>query len=326
MIARFRQHLSLGLVSINLALCLLLFVQANFGLFPHSPMLLYSLYAPQTAQLCLSLWFLLSTVLSKEYFAAKLSLASALLSLLGAGGLCLSGPVSGTANFSVSTLNADSWFCNKDELRQYVTDNKADVMLFSEMWDPQDIASCSRNRPDLNWYQPLGQIGPELAIATSLKATRTVSPIINDWFFALQIESKTGPVLVVTARLPKGYRPDGGLEPKRPDELNRVQVETATALALLIKSQKLPVVLGGDFNSPPFTSARQMLRTQLVDCFEQRGLGFGLTFPNQFPLWRLDYLMVSPQIKVLNCNVVQKTGSDHRGMSAGLMLTGSSWQ
>ncbi len=320
MIARVRQHLSLGIVSINLALCLLLFVQANFGLFPSWPLLIYCLYAPQTAQLCLSLWFLLSTILSKEYLAARLALASVLLSLLGASGLCLSHPYTGPGNFIVSTLNADSWFCNKDELRQYVTDNKADVMLFSEMWDPKAIDSCSRNRPDLTWYQPLGQVGPELAIATSLKATRMVSPIVNDWFFAMQIESKSGPVLVVTARLPKGHRHDGGLEPKRPQELDSAQVETATALALLIKSQKLPVILGGDLNSPPFTSARQILRTQLVDCFEQRGLGFGLTFPNQFPLWRLDYLMVSPQIKVLNCEVDQKTGSDHRGLRAALTI------
>ncbi len=316
MINKARRHLSLVIVALNLLVCLILFVEAHLGLFYSVTLLIYCLYAPQTAQLCLSLYFLLSTLISKEYLAAKLAFASVLLSLWGTSGLCLSIPRQGDGNFTVSTLNADSWFCNKATLRDYVTNNQADVMLFSEMWDQKHIDSCSRDRPDLQWYRPVGQVGPELAIATSLKATRMVSPIVNGWFFAMQIESKSGPVLVVTARLPKGHQRDGALEPKRPQELNSAQVETTTALALLIKSQKLPVILGGDLNSPPFTSARQILRTELVDCFEQRGLGFGLTFPNQFPLWRLDYLMVSPQIKVLNCEVVQKTGSDHRGLRA----------
>jgi vancomycin resistance protein VanJ len=82
----------------------------------------------------------------------------------------------------------------------------------------------------------------------------------------------------------------------------------------------LQSLVAGDFNSPPGSHGLRPLRRRLADAFAADGSGFGFTFPNRLPLLRIDYLLVSPELAVLDCRVLRTGASDHRAVVADLRL------
>lgn len=81
-----------------------------------------------------------------------------------------------------------------------------------------------------------------------------------------------------------------------------------------------PLVLAGDFNATPDAGELAPLRGRLVDCWERGGRGRGATFPSRFPLRRLDYVLVSPELTPRRAAVVPTTASDHRPLVVDLTL------
>lgn len=79
-----------------------------------------------------------------------------------------------------------------------------------------------------------------------------------------------------------------------------------------------PVILAGDFNTPPIGWIYQSLVTQLGDSFAERGLGWGYTFQANRPVLRIDYIFHSRQWDVAKCEVGAQPGSDHRPVFAEL--------
>jgi len=79
-------------------------------------------------------------------------------------------------------------------------------------------------------------------------------------------------------------------------------------------------VIAGDFNTSPQVACWEPLRALATDAFAARGLGFGYTFRSDFPLWRIDYLWVSPHWRVLRSGTFGGRLSDHRGVWAELEL------
>jgi endonuclease/exonuclease/phosphatase family metal-dependent hydrolase len=95
----------------------------------------------------------------------------------------------------------------------------------------------------------------------------------------------------------------------------RLQVEAilaeldgaATAHALL-----------GDLNAPPAAPELQRLFERLRDAWTLAGQGDGFTFPASAPRARIDYVLVSPQVRVSAARVPVLQGSDHVPLVAGL--------
>ncbi len=81
-----------------------------------------------------------------------------------------------------------------------------------------------------------------------------------------------------------------------------------------------PVILAGDFNSPPDSDTPTRLRARLQDAFAASGRGLGQTFPSFFPLWRIDYVFASHHFAVQRASSVRVTWSDHRPVRAELDL------
>ncbi|MBX2845492.1 MAG: endonuclease/exonuclease/phosphatase family protein [Saprospiraceae bacterium] len=72
-----------------------------------------------------------------------------------------------------------------------------------------------------------------------------------------------------------------------------------------------PVVVCGDFNDTPVSYAYQVLADNMQDTYQKTGFGVGHTFNDILPLFRIDYILVSPNFKVHNTKVIQKKISDH---------------
>jgi endonuclease/exonuclease/phosphatase (EEP) superfamily protein YafD len=99
-------------------------------------------------------------------------------------------------------------------------------------------------------------------------------------------------------------------------------IRKAQAKDLLAWTGKMdePVILAGDFNTPPAGQIYQSLLGSFGDSFAERGLGWGYTFQSNRPLLRIDYIFHSRQWDVVRCEVGLERGSDHRPVFAELAL------
>jgi vancomycin resistance protein VanJ len=81
-----------------------------------------------------------------------------------------------------------------------------------------------------------------------------------------------------------------------------------------------PVLLAGDFNTPPAGHIYGVLTRRYEDSFKEAGWGWGFTFPSKSPLLRIDYIFHSAHWKAMECRVGARPGSDHRPVFAELAL------
>ena len=72
--------------------------------------------------------------------------------------------------------------------------------------------------------------------------------------------------------------------------------EQATNISNHIKDCPYPVIVCGDFNDTPLSYSYNIIKGDLLDCFEENGTGFGSTYQGIFPLLRIDYMFHSPSV------------------------------
>ncbi|WP_019630519.1 endonuclease/exonuclease/phosphatase family protein [Actinomadura atramentaria] len=77
------------------------------------------------------------------------------------------------------------------------------------------------------------------------------------------------------------------------------------------------VVLLGDLNGTMNDRAFNALTSQLHSAQEEAGHGFGFTWPAQFPVARIDQILVRG-VKPRSSRVLSATGSDHRPVTAAI--------
>lgn len=70
-------------------------------------------------------------------------------------------------------------------------------------------------------------------------------------------------------------------------------------------------ILLGDFNVKPFTPEIKLVTADLVDAFGEKGQGQGVTYP-YVPGARIDYIFVSPTLKIQQVQVLPQIASDHQ--------------
>jgi len=63
-----------------------------------------------------------------------------------------------------------------------------------------------------------------------------------------------------------------------------------------VKSSPHPVIVCGDFNDTPVSYAYRKMSRNLVDAFVESGTGFGNTYSGNFPSFRIDYILHSPEL------------------------------
>ena len=81
-----------------------------------------------------------------------------------------------------------------------------------------------------------------------------------------------------------------------------------------------PVVVCGDFNTPPNTMIYRTFASNLTDSFQHTGKGMGLSYPRQFPLTRIDHIFVGSGAAPLRCFQPEIKASDHRPLCADVAL------
>ena len=96
--------------------------------------------------------------------------------------------------------------------------------------------------------------------------------------------------------------------------------QEALALRDLLLESSCLTLVGGDFNSPPTCFVHRLMPRHYRDAFSEGGRGCGHTWFERLPLWRLDYILTSPDIRVLECRTLDERTSDHRPVVADVEL------
>lgn len=85
--------------------------------------------------------------------------------------------------------------------------------------------------------------------------------------------------------------------------------------AILVNHKKdcpYPVIICGDMNNSPFSYVYRNIKSDLNDCFEEAGNGFGQTYKFKYYPARIDYIFASKKMKVKNFTTfAQFENSDH---------------
>ncbi|MCF8238111.1 MAG: endonuclease/exonuclease/phosphatase family protein [Saprospiraceae bacterium] len=91
----------------------------------------------------------------------------------------------------------------------------------------------------------------------------------------------------------------------------RLREEQARWLANAVQQSPYPTLVAGDFNDTPQSYAYRIIRKGLKDSFEHGGFGFGTTFAGRIPGLRIDFILMSPDLDVINHQVSPVRYSDH---------------
>lgn len=100
-------------------------------------------------------------------------------------------------------------------------------------------------------------------------------------------------------------------------ELRRRQIEGVSRLA---RAEPGPVILAGDFNLPYLSQVFHSNLDVFQDGFRVAGAGFGYTFPARFPWMRLDRVLASYQLRIVDFEVGCAGLSDHRCVVAEIRM------
>lgn len=85
-------------------------------------------------------------------------------------------------------------------------------------------------------------------------------------------------------------------------------------------ADSVPVILGGDFNSPAGDAIFRTISPKLRDAFSDGGKGWGCTLPNSIPLIRIDQMWTNDHFYAASVVTRQTENSDHRMVICDLLM------
>ena len=79
---------------------------------------------------------------------------------------------------------------------------------------------------------------------------------------------------------------------------------------------KHPVIISGDFNNTPFSYVYHKVSENMNDAFVEAGNGIGTTYLFENYPMRIDYILASQELEILDFKTIKKTFSDHYPITA----------
>ncbi|MBD1394002.1 endonuclease/exonuclease/phosphatase family protein [Mucilaginibacter glaciei] len=132
---------------------------------------------------------------------------------------------------------------------------------------------------------------------------------------------------------PEDYKYLGDVSKKGPTDMNATKrlgsklknafIKRAEQVFIVknhAKTCPYPYTISGDFNDTPASFAVTQMAKGMKNAFREKGAGLGRTYNGDFPNYQIDFVMVSPQIKVNDYRIIEKKLSDHYPLKTELVL------
>jgi endonuclease/exonuclease/phosphatase family metal-dependent hydrolase len=125
------------------------------------------------------------------------------------------------------------------------------------------------------------------------------------------LDAPGGPLTVVNTHL----------DATRDDGYRRQEIRAVVAIADAARAGGAPVLVGGDFNSEPGSAVHAAaLAAGLRDAWLECGRGDALTYPDDRPVKRIDYLYLTGAARCDEAHVIESRASDHRPVAFRVRL------
>ena len=100
---------------------------------------------------------------------------------------------------------------------------------------------------------------------------------------------------------------------KKLAEASAIRSSQADSVAVAIANSKYPTIITcGDFNDASISYTHRILTQKLDDAFTQSGKGLGISYNQNKFYFRIDNILISPNLKAYNCTVDRSIkASDH---------------
>jgi endonuclease/exonuclease/phosphatase family metal-dependent hydrolase len=105
------------------------------------------------------------------------------------------------------------------------------------------------------------------------------------------------------------------IDASREDTYRKQEAPQVVALAKSHEQKGATVIVGGDFNSTPESEVQKLVRDSgLRDAWIECGTGEGLSYPDDVPKKRIDYIFLTGKMSCTGAQVLESRASDHRGV------------
>ena len=297
-------------------------------------------YAPQTIWAVPGVIVMLGALLARDVTSALCAVGSVLLVLFGFMGLQWNPPAeaSGGRVLTVATWNLHNDWRHAANARAAIDTLGVDLALTQEAVDLRFLPhftgfDCVRSHGQRifvrhNSLSPQGQSDSAGSSSTGLRIVAD-EPVhlCEEWRLAhqatLELAGRRIEVLDVHFVAGANLGERNRIAMRSPEyfrtteRYRRLQMQQVTRW---MQSRSGPWIVAGDFNTPPGARVWRQLPAEARDVFAQRGNGFGYTYREGLPLWRIDYIWVSPHFRVLDARMFRGDISDHLGLWARLQL------
>ncbi len=223
-----------------------------------------------------------------------------------------------SSSLRVVTLNCAG---GNEEAAREAVNQPADVVLLQES-PTQTALERIRRGLGKDWSLLAGVDGSILVHGrlTPVPLPRGTGDFVAAW---ARLRERSSEVLIVSLRLtPPVFRldywnPACWRDYAENRSIRRVEVRGIARFVASVKGQA-PLILAGDFNTPPDPSVTSPLDPLARDTFRIAGRGWGATAVNDYPVVRIDQVWVSRGFEPVQVYAKKTMNSDHRLVVADL--------
>ena len=101
---------------------------------------------------------------------------------------------------------------------------------------------------------------------------------------------------------------------------NKNRAFQAEAIKKHLETSPYPVILCGDFNDTPLSYTYRRIKKGLQDSFLEKGRGLGNTYIGEFPSFRIDYILHTPEMETQSYSRENIFLSDHYPIRADIRI------
>lgn len=101
---------------------------------------------------------------------------------------------------------------------------------------------------------------------------------------------------------------------------NKNRAKQARHIKAALQKSPYKLIVCGDFNDTPLSYTYRTITKNLSDSFLEQGRGLGNTYIGEFPSFRIDYIIHSPEFRTVSYNRELVTLSDHYPIVCKLKL------